>query len=90
MKLSEVISAAIEIGRRNGFVTFDQLDELIVVRGKKALEHLALVGGIDRDRANRLLLRVRGEAHADIRARFDADRQSALLERMLLEIATSR
>jgi RNA polymerase primary sigma factor len=29
MKLSEVIRAAIEIGHRNGFVTFDQLDELV-------------------------------------------------------------
>jgi colanic acid/amylovoran biosynthesis glycosyltransferase len=34
------------------------------------------------DLANRL----RGEAYADVRARFDADRQSALLERMLLDI----
>jgi len=30
--------------------------------------------------------RLRGEAYADVRARFDADRQSALLERMLLEV----
>ena len=29
MKLEEIIRAAIEIGRRNGFVTFDQLDELL-------------------------------------------------------------
>ena len=29
MKLSEIIRAAIEIGRRNGFVTFDQLNELM-------------------------------------------------------------
>jgi hypothetical protein len=36
----------------------------------------------DPDLANRL----RGEAYADVRARFDADRQSMLLERMLLEI----
>jgi colanic acid/amylovoran biosynthesis glycosyltransferase len=33
--------------------------------------------------------RLRGEAYADVRARFDADRQSALLERMLLEITGS-
>jgi colanic acid/amylovoran biosynthesis glycosyltransferase len=33
--------------------------------------------------------RLRGEAYADVRARFDADRQSALLERMLLEIIRS-
>ena len=37
------------------------------------------------DLANRL----RGEAYADVRARFDAARQSALLERMLLEITGS-
>jgi Sigma-70 factor, region 1.1 len=29
MKLPEVIRAAIEIGRRDGFVTFDQLNELV-------------------------------------------------------------
>jgi colanic acid/amylovoran biosynthesis glycosyltransferase len=33
--------------------------------------------------------RLRGEAYADVRARFDADRQSALLERMLVEIIRS-
>ena len=33
--------------------------------------------------------RLRGEAYADVRARFDAERQSALLERMLLEIMGS-
>jgi glycosyltransferase involved in cell wall biosynthesis len=33
--------------------------------------------------------RLRGEAYADVRARFDGDRQSALLERMLLEIMRS-
>jgi colanic acid/amylovoran biosynthesis glycosyltransferase len=33
--------------------------------------------------------RLRGEAYADVRARFDAARQSALLERMLLEITGS-
>jgi glycosyltransferase involved in cell wall biosynthesis len=33
--------------------------------------------------------RLRGEAYADVRARFDANRQSALLERMLLEIIAS-
>jgi glycosyltransferase involved in cell wall biosynthesis len=38
------------------------------------------------DLANRL----RGEAYADVRARFDADRQSALLERMLLEIIQAK
>ena len=38
------------------------------------------------DLANRL----RGEAYADVRARFDAGRQSVLLERMLLEITGSR
>jgi len=31
--------------------------------------------------------RLRGEAFADVRARFDAKRQSALLERRLLELA---
>jgi glycosyltransferase involved in cell wall biosynthesis len=30
--------------------------------------------------------RLRGEAYADVRGRFDAERQSALLERMLMEI----
>jgi Sigma-70 factor, region 1.1 len=29
MKLSEIIRAAILIGRRDGFVTFDQLNELL-------------------------------------------------------------
>jgi hypothetical protein len=29
MKLEEIIRAAAEIGRRNGFVTFDQLNELL-------------------------------------------------------------
>ena len=29
MKLADVIRAAIEIGHRNGFVTFDQLDEFV-------------------------------------------------------------
>jgi hypothetical protein len=29
MKLPEIIRAAIEIGRRSGFVTFDQLNELL-------------------------------------------------------------
>jgi hypothetical protein len=29
MKLPEIIRAAIEIGHRNGFVTFDQLNELV-------------------------------------------------------------
>jgi colanic acid/amylovoran biosynthesis glycosyltransferase len=33
-----------------------------------------------------LAARLRGEAYADVRARFDAERQSALLERHLLEI----
>jgi hypothetical protein len=30
MKLPEIIRAAIEIGHRNSFVTFDQLDELLL------------------------------------------------------------
>jgi Sigma-70 factor, region 1.1 len=29
MKLPEIIRIAIEIGQRNGFVTFDQLNELV-------------------------------------------------------------
>jgi len=29
MKLPEIIRAAFEIGHRNGFVTFDQLNELV-------------------------------------------------------------
>ena len=29
MKLPEIIRMAIEIGQRNGFVTFDQLNELV-------------------------------------------------------------
>ena len=50
----------------------------------------ALAGAIlavktEPDLANRL----RGEAYADVRARFDAERQSALLERMLLKIMGS-
>jgi glycosyltransferase involved in cell wall biosynthesis len=36
-----------------------------------------------------LASRLRGEAYADVRARFDAERQSALLERMLLGIVRS-
>jgi glycosyltransferase involved in cell wall biosynthesis len=34
--------------------------------------------------------RLRGEAYADVRARFDAARQSALLERMLMEIMAAQ
>jgi len=34
--------------------------------------------------------RLRGEAYADVRARFDASRQSALLERKLLDIIQAR
>jgi Sigma-70 factor, region 1.1 len=29
MRLEEIIRRAVEIGRRNGFVTFDQLNELL-------------------------------------------------------------
>ena len=29
MKLPEIIRAALEMGRRDGFVTFDQLNELL-------------------------------------------------------------
>jgi colanic acid/amylovoran biosynthesis glycosyltransferase len=48
----------------------------------KAFADAILTLKTDPDLANRL----RGEAYADVRARFDADRQSAQLERMLLEI----
>ncbi len=51
----------------------------------KALAAAILAVKTEPDLASRL----RGEAYADIRARFDADRQSALLERMLLEIMGS-
>jgi glycosyltransferase involved in cell wall biosynthesis len=34
--------------------------------------------------------RLRGEAYADVRARFDAERQSALLEKLLLDIVARR
>jgi hypothetical protein len=34
--------------------------------------------------------RLRGEAYADVRARFDAERQSALLEQLLLDIVARR
>jgi hypothetical protein len=33
MKLPEIIRAAIEIGHRNGLVTFDQLNELVPAAG---------------------------------------------------------
>ena len=48
----------------------------------KALAQAILAVKTEPDLAGRL----RGEAYADVRARFDADRQSALLERMLLEV----
>jgi len=51
----------------------------------KALAAAILAVKTEPDLAGRL----RGEAYADVRARFDADRQSALLERMLLEIMRS-
>jgi glycosyltransferase involved in cell wall biosynthesis len=53
-----------------------------------ALSAAILTLKCDPDLANRL----RGEAYADVRARFDADRQSVLLERKLLDIiaATTR
>ena len=38
------------------------------------------------DRDQELAGRLRGEAYADVRARFDAERQSALLEQHLLDI----
>ncbi len=50
-----------------------------------ALAEAILTVKTDPELANRL----RGEAYADVRARFDADRQSALLERMLLDIIRS-
>jgi colanic acid/amylovoran biosynthesis glycosyltransferase len=48
---------------------------------------IALAGAITAltDDSN-LAGRLRGEAYADVRARFDADRQSALLERTLLDV----
>jgi len=51
----------------------------------RALSDAILTLKNEPDLANRL----RGEAYADVRARFDADRQSTLLERMLLEIIRS-
>jgi glycosyltransferase involved in cell wall biosynthesis len=51
----------------------------------KALADAILALKTEPDLANRL----RGEAYADVRARFDAERQSALLEQMLLAIARS-
>jgi RNA polymerase primary sigma factor len=40
MKLPEIIRAAIEIGHRNGFVTFNQLNELVpsVATGPEEIE----------------------------------------------------
>ena len=42
MKLPEIIRAAIKIGRRNGFVTFDQLNELVpsTTTGPEYIEEL--------------------------------------------------
>ncbi len=51
----------------------------------KALADAILALKTEPDLASRL----RGEAYADVRARFDAQRQSTLLERMLLEFAAS-
>ena len=47
MKLPEMIRAAIEIGHRNGFVTFDQLDELVppATTAPEDIEALAPVVG---------------------------------------------
>jgi hypothetical protein len=42
-----------------------QLDELVIVRGQEALERLALVGRVDRDRANGGLPRMGGQAHGE-------------------------
>jgi len=50
-----------------------------------ALAQAILAVKTEPDLANRL----RGEAYADVRARFDAERQSALLERMLLDIVAA-
>jgi len=46
------------------------------------------IGAIYRDQD--LARRLRGEAYADVRARFDAERQSALLEQHLLDIIARR
>ncbi len=51
----------------------------------------ALAGAILAIKADpALAARLRGEAYADVRARFDAKRQSTLLERRLLEVIASR
>ena len=44
MKLPEIIRAAIEIGRRNGSVTFDQLNEWVpaATTGPEDIEELML------------------------------------------------
>jgi RNA polymerase primary sigma factor len=44
MKLPEIIRAAIKIGHRNGFVTFDQLNELLpsTTSGPEDVEELML------------------------------------------------
>jgi glycosyltransferase involved in cell wall biosynthesis len=58
---------------------------LVPEADRQALAAAILAVKTEPDLANRL----RGEAYADVRARFDAERQSALLERMLLEIVRS-
>jgi glycosyltransferase involved in cell wall biosynthesis len=65
-------------------IVSDQVTGLLAPEADpKALADAILAVKTEPDLANRL----RGEAYADVRARFDSDRQSALLERMLLEIA---
>lgn len=68
-------------------VISDGVTGLLVTEGNvAALSQAILKIHGDRELAGRL----RGEAYADVRARFDAERQSALLEQLLLDIVARR
>jgi glycosyltransferase involved in cell wall biosynthesis len=67
-------------------IVSDRVTGLLVPEADpQALAQAIQAAKTEPDLANRL----RGEAYADVRARFDAERQSALLERMLLEVMGS-
>ena len=68
-------------------IVSDQVSGLLVPEADPAALADALLS-ISRD--PELAARLRGEAYADVRSRFDAKRQSALLEQRLLEIIGSR
>jgi hypothetical protein len=52
MKLPEIIRAAIEIGRRDGFVTFDQLNRLLPAATTEPEDIEALMLALSEDRIN--------------------------------------